>query len=818
MKDELYLIDLTNLIYRFFFAFIRNPLRNREGFNTSAIFGIASFIRELKTGQGARYACAMYDLRDKTFRHDDYAQYKSGRPDTPEELIEQIPHIMSLTEAMGIKTVGISGYEADDLIGTFARKFRDDFSRIIIVTSDKDMGQLVDEKTFIMFPKKENGVYPLLDTAAVEKKLDIRKEQIIDYFSLTGDAVDSVPGVAGIGPKTAVKILREVGSMEQFFKDVSLLKNTKLREKLIENRENIELYRKLVTIKTDIEIDLTDDDLVIADENVEALNTIAGKFDIFSLLQQTSKEECRAAESDMKGVAESNGPIFMRMDSAGRVLAVSEDCFSVSADLSVLELFRDRDIITENLKRDWDMSSLCSLNRVYDLSLIRQMDSRNPSIEKVFQESGKDLPDLENYQDFAESMSSIIRKVAEDIFKSRNLEVYRRIELPILPIIVSMENAGIETDREFFLKERKMLSERIKEKESDIFNLAGEKFNLNSPKQISGILFNKLGIKPLKSMKTGFSTGYEVLLELSATYPIASEILYFREMNKLLTGFVEPILQNADSEGIIRTTFEQTYAATGRFASRNPNLQNIPPDIRKGFIPRGREWVFMSADYSQIELRVLAHISGDKNLLKAFEEGQDIHSITAMSIFSVDEKSVTARMRSIAKVINFSILYGKTAYGLSKELGISRKDASEFIEKYFALYSRVREWIDEVIEETRKNLCTETIFGRVREITEINSANRNVREASERVAVNAPIQGSAADIMKIAMKKVYEEVKGKDDIKMLLTIHDELLFEVKENAAEKYRSVIEKSMTDIEPLNYILKVNIKTGKNWYECK
>ena len=823
MHEKLLLVDLTNLIYRFFFAFIRNPLRNSSGFNTSAIYGVSSFLREIIKEQKTEHIVCAIDLKKKTFRHEIYKDYKSGRQETPDELISQIEPIYEVIEKMGIPILSCEGYEADDVIGTLAREFKDKFSKILIITSDKDMGQLIDDKTFILYPKKENAGYPILDSKTIEEKLNIKKEQITDYFALIGDAVDAVPGIEGIGPKTAEKILRESKSVEDLIEHPEKISNPKIRQKITENSEDLLLYKKLVTINKNAPLEIQEKDLKMKPSNMEGLNDLFQRYELFSMMEtakeDTSEKIIQVQAASIEEVLSQNDDLVLFMSDES--LFINSENYSFNCALQdmndeIVKRIENRTIITNNLKSMKFLHPLIGKTEILDIGLLSQTQMRHGGVERIVKEySGLNFETKDKtvlFEEFCSYKERFKRETLSDL----NYEIYREIELPIMPAICAMEESGIKAEREFFEKEKDIIAKRLIEKENDIYRISGCRFNINSPKQVGEVLFEKLKIKSQKKTKTGYSTDFQVLDSLVGVHPIAAELLYYREFSKLLSGFIEPILSLTKNSEIIHTTFEQSFAATGRFSSRNPNMQNVPSDIRKGFTVRNENNLFLSIDYSQIELRVLAVLSHDENLLRAFREDRDIHSQTAKYIFDVPEEMINEKMRSIAKTVNFSVLYGKTPFGLSQELKISRKDAEKFINSYFEEYSRVKEWIEQTKEETRRTKSAKTFFGRVRSIPEINSPNKNVREQAERMAVNMPVQGTAADIIKIAIKKVYEKIKGEKDIMMILTIHDELVFEMKKESVEKYRKMIESAMIDIEGFSGILKVKSETGTRWSE--
>lgn len=822
MKKVLFLVDLTNIIYRNFFAFMKNPLRNSKGVNTSAIFGTTSFLLDLLNYNNIEYIACTVDLKEPTFRHNLYAEYKADREKAPDELISQIPAIYEIVKSLGINIISLQGFESDDLIASLCRKFYKSFENIYIVTSDKDMGQLVDEKVKILYPKKENGEYPVLDEKGIEKKLNIKKEQIIDYFSLIGDSIDNVPGIEGIGPKTAEKILQEIDSLDRFFKNPDILKNEKLKEKLIQNIENLKKYRELIKLRDDIDFNIEMDDLRIKEKDKIKLNDILKEYEIFSLLKKFDEkveiEDIKINELLFIDEVLKDNSIVIFEDHEKILFGSSKGIFECDKHEGLKELRKisNRVIIFDNLKNFAEFLNSESNNEIIDINTLRQTQMKSPSISRVVEEYyGKNFEGFSK-KDLLSNFLRIKEKFIKDSKNDINYEIYRNIEIPIIPAIVEMERNGIKVDVNFFKKENERIENEIYRIEKKIFEVTGTSFNVNSSKQVSEILFEKLNLKPVKKGKTGFSTDYETLVQLKGIHPVVDLLIRHRELSKLLKGYVLPIMYLTEQSDIIHTTFEQSYAATGRFSSRNPNLQNVPPDIREGFIVRNKENILVSFDYSQIELRVLAFLSKDKNLNRAFQEGIDIHNETAKYIFNVDYKNIDEKKRSIAKIVNFSVLYGKTSYGLSQELGISKKEAENFINRYFEEYRGVKEWIEKTIKEASKDGYVKTYFGRYRYIPEILSQNKTVRMSGERMAINTPIQGTAADIMKIAIKNVFQKIKDKNDIMLILSVHDELIFEMKENMFEKYSQICEKCMVEIKPFDEILKVNVKKGKNWGE--
>ncbi len=820
MNNNLFLIDFNNLVYRFHFAFMRNPLRNKNGFNTSAIYGTINFTNEIIKKYDIEYIVFARDLKEKTFRHEVFESYKSDRETTPDELNEQIPYIIEFLQAMGINVLSKQGYEADDIIGSLGKQFYNDFDKIFIVTSDKDMGQLLNDKTFILLPKKEKNTYPVLGIKEIEEKLNIKINQILDYYALIGDKVDSIPGIDGIGPKTAARILKSYNSIFEIIENPDKIKSEKIRQKILNDFENLKLYRELVKIKTDINLKIKKDDLRISDINIKKINDFIDKFQLYSLKKYyTSEKKIETAFDKINNIDDIlNEKNIVITEYENKLIIAGKNAWAFLKH-NDLKNISNKNIFVDSLKKYPSIFILMKNNNIYDLHILNTLQNIKGNIKNIIQSYSNEFFDLNENNKLSILLCRISDKLLHDIENGINFDIYKNIELPIIPAIKKMEDYGLKIDRDFFENKKNSIIEELKIKENEIFNIAGESFNINSPKQLQEILFYRLGIKPLKKIKTGYSTDSSVLEKLALLHPIAKLILEYREMNKLLTGFIEPILNLTKNTDFIHTTLDQSHTSTGRFASKNPNMQNIPPEIRKGFIPSKNNYKFLSIDYSQIELRILAFLSKDKNLLTAFENNRDVHKETAMRIFNVFEQAVTKDLRSIAKIVNFSVIYGKTAFGLAQQLNIRKKDAEQFIEKYFEEYSGVKKWIENIILESRKTNISKTYFGRTRILHEINSQNKTIRQASERVAINSPIQGTAADIIKIAIKNVHEYIKDKEDqVKMILTIHDELLFEIKEDIDNDIIEHIEQLMINIKPFDKILSVNKKIGSNWYECK
>ena len=563
MNDNLFLIDLTNLIYRYHFAFMRNPLRTKNGTNTSAIFGTISFILDIIEQYEAKYLCAAYDVKGKTFRHDIFETYKSGREAAPDELIYQIPIIIDLLKNMGICTLGIKGLEADDIIGTIKQKFNSDYKKCFIITADKDMAQLLDERSVILYPKKENGIYPELAIKDIEEKLGISMDRILDYYALTGDKVDSIPGVPGIGPKTAQKIIGEVANLE----DKELIKkhisNEKNRIKIIENIENIKLYRQLLTIKKDADIKIGIDDLLVKQTGNDYVLKTLNDLELYSIMNRLDKKEEK--QMDIEDALESedisdfeNKGLLTVLSNDGRIElsdGIHWGIFDITDAIEICSRFKG-DIITDSIKKNTFL--LSKNDNVFDIGILRDVMQKDYSINKIIRDYFRNTLMLTKTAYYLQKAG---RGFIEECRSDKNIDIYKTIELPIIPAIIEMEKNGIKVDRDFFVFKKEELKKKLERLEREIIDIAGVDFNLNSPKQLSEILYNKLGIEPLKKTKTGFSTDYSVLKKLSEHHFIAELLLNYRESSKLMNGFVEPILKLSEDSGYIHTTFEQSLAA-----------------------------------------------------------------------------------------------------------------------------------------------------------------------------------------------------------------------------------------------------------------
>ncbi len=886
MKKKLFLIDGNSLIYRSYYA-IRN-LSNSKGFPTNAIFGFVSMINKIIKEHKPDYIAVAFDVSKKTFRNEIYDQYKAQRPPMPDDLRKQLPLIKEFLKAYKIPILELENYEADDVIGTFSNLAKQKGLDVIIITGDKDFYQLVDDSIFIYNPSKEE----LFDREKVKEYIGVYPEQIVDLLSLQGDNVDNIPGIPGVGPKTAVSLLNEYGSIDELLKNIDNLKKKSLKEKIKNNLDKLEISRKLTPIVTNLPLSLKLEDFKFEkpDENMllklykelefkslikdiensgKKLNQnyvlIKEKEEIINLVDKLKKEKNFVFDTETDNTnpvkARLVGISFAYKEGEAFYIPILNQIEKINYTLDDIinilkDVFEDEDIekTGHNLKYDiivlrkygidvkgvrWDtmiLSYLIEPNRrshkIDDLSL-DYLNYKMVSYKEIAG-SGKSerpltfvpLKELSFYSCEDADISLRLKNILVKKVEEENLiELYKKIELPLIKVLVHLEENGIKVDPIKLKQLSNYLSEEIEKLKSEIFSMAGERFNINSTQQLGRILFEKLKLPVIKKTKKSraYSTSFEVLEELRKVHPIIENILTYRTLSKLKSGYVDSLPNLIYTKtGRIHTSYNQTVAATGRLSSSDPNLQNIPiksnigKKIREAFIPE-KGHLFLSADYSQVELRVLAHLSQDPVLIEAFNNGEDIHSHTANEVFG-DLNIPFEEKRRRAKIINFSIIYGKTAFSLAKELGIERSTAQKFIDMYFERYKRVKEFIKESIEEAEKFGFVQTIFGRKRPIPEIHSSNTNIRNHGERMAINTKVQGSAADIMKKAMIDVFNIIKAnKFQTKIILQVHDELVFEVPESEKERIEMLIKDSMENCVKLIVPLVVDIKWGKNWAEA-
>ena len=899
------ILDTSAIMYRTHFALM--GMRNSKGLATGATYGFVNTLEGVLKEFSPDYLVACLDIkRSELKRSEELETYKAHRESMPEDLVVQQEYIMSVLEGYKIPKYKIDGYEADDVMATLATKFSEDTDEeieVYVVTGDKDLAQLVNGKINIALlgkGDKKSSLFKYIRTDEdVIEYLGVTPDKIPDLFGLMGDSSDGIPGVSGIGPKTGVELINKYGNLEGLYEHIDEIKG-KRKEKLIEDKENAFLSRKLATVYRDMEIEYDKNKLKLENKDLNKLLEVyrAMEFKKFAAaIENQLKKSADSSVSSEKNDTEENslfggvanhpnrnnenvnseetlkgnlteitGEViewneavkvlsemdneialfgnefgFAVCDSSKNIVLLNEEKADGDAVEEIYRILSSKKITAYNVKEYIKTGIRCE--KYFDVMLawyVLGTESSQDLENIIFSELGVNLEKFEEQfkkrkiveVDNKEKAEFLWKRafyikglevILEDRLRTEDLhDIFENLENKLVPVLASMENFGIKIDKKYFENYKKELQENIEKLEKEIYSLSGETFNIGSPKQLGEILFEKMGIEPVKKTKTGYSTDVEVLEVLALRgIEIAEKLLEYRGFTKLLSTYVEPLPKLADEDDRIHTTFNQNGTSTGRLSSANPNIQNIPVrtdegiKIRKGFISQDG-WSLVSFDYSQIELRVLAELSKDENLLLAYKKDKDLHDLTARKIFfKTDEEQVTREQRSIAKVINFSILYGKTPFGLSKELKIPVADASQYIKTYFEQYPKVKKFLENILENARQNGFVETLYGTRRYINNINSSNKNLQAQANRMAVNTVVQGTAANIIKKVMIKLYDEFKNNDDIKMLLQVHDELIFEVKDEVSEKYMEKIKEIMEETIKFEDIrLRANGSVAKNW----
>ncbi len=891
MKKEktIYLIDGSAYIHRAYHA-IRG-LSNSKGLPTNAIFGFTRMLLKLIEDCNPKYAGMFFDAKGPTFRHDMYTDYKANRPPMPEDMVAQIPYIKKITAAFQLPIIEMQGFEADDLIGTYARIAEKNGYAVVMVTGDKDFIQLVTNQAIIWDPMKDVTI----DAEFVKKSYGLESSQMIEVMGLSGDTTDNIPGVPGIGQKTALNLIQNFGSMQALYQAVDSITQKKQRENLINFQDQAFLSRDLVTIDTRVPVSGDLKVFEIGPPDADALSELFKTLE-FRQLQQAMSAKTDLSRKDYRAVLEMDAlaKLIIRLKSA-RIFAVDTETtsqdpmkarlvglsFALKANeafyipcghdylgaprqLSVTEVLKQLRPILEdpaikkigqNIKYDWIVLSRHGVNLegvVFDTmvaSYLLNPSKRAHNLDQIAMDflGHKTIP----YQEVtgkgknAISFNKVLLEkavpyacedaditlMAKDVLMPRLQEIdltdlMENVEMPLVPVLLRMEMRGTCVDIDRLHELSKSFEHQLEALEASIYGLAGEEFNINSSQQLGNILFNKLNLPVLKKTKkkTGYSTDVDVLTRLAEEHEMPALVLKHRTLAKLKSTYADALIDLVNPEtGRIHTSYNQTVTATGRLSSSDPNLQNIPirtdegMEIRRAFVPR-KGWRLVSADYSQVELRILAHYSDDQILIQAFSKDEDIHTRTASEVFQVSPSAITTELRRQAKAINFGIIYGMSAYGLSKQLGIGHKMAQTYIDNYFKRYQGVKRFIDKTLAEARRSKRTSTLLGRIRLLPDISSANNNVRQAAERTAINTPIQGSAADLIKLAMINIDSAFRDKKlKSAMLLSVHDELVFEVPSEELDMVTHLAKEIMEDIWDLKVPLKVNVAVGENWAEA-
>ena len=880
---NLYLIDGNSYVYRAFYAI--KTLTNSKGVPTNAIYGFTTMLLKILREKKPDALAIAFDSPAPTERHRIFQAYKAHRPETPSALLQQLPEIRKVISAFRIKTFELAGYEADDIIGTIAKDTASKGAKVFIVTADKDMLQLVDEQIKIYDPMKDR----VLDTAYVREKFGVGPERLTEYMALTGDASDNIPGIKGVGEKTAKELLSCFDSIGDLLEHPEKIKREKLRKMVSDNKDLVLLSQKLATIDRSVPVEIDMEEFSVRTPDWLGLLPLFREFEFTTLMKLLPSVEHAGAEHEtltslakLKEVLSAiRDEIAIDTEATGRnpltdsLVGISfcserKRAFYIpvahSASLVSAEQQIDKNNVVKTLSpilQDTGISKI-GHNLKYDMILLGQNElpiagslfdtmiaayllnpnKSNHSLDEVsFEYLSKRkksfMEVLKKRTSFAEvPIEEATSYAAEDAalaFELKGLlfnklredglsNIYFDIEMPLIEVLIDMEKTGIRIDPALLKNMSGEMFVEIESIQKRIFFLAGEEFNINSPRQLSTILFHRLGLNPSKKTKTGFSTEMDVLEELSEFHELPREVLNYRSLTKLKSTYIDtlPLLIN-DQTGRIHTSFNQTVTATGRLSSSEPNLQNIPvrgpwgKRIRETFIA-GPGNLLLSADYSQIELRILAHLSADTGLVNDFHMNIDIHARTASELFGLPLEKVTTDMRRTAKTVNFGVIYGMSAFGLSGALNIDRKDAERYIRQYFERHPGVRQYIESILSEAKEKGYVKTLFGRKRPVPELSSNNRNTQQQGERLAVNSPIQGTAADIIKIAMIRIRKELLSQNlTAKMMLQVHDELLFEVPEPELGVVFALVKKNMEEAVSLTVPLKVDIGYGNNWAEA-
>ena len=895
-KPKLYLIDGSSYIFRAFYG-IRQFLSNSKGLPTNALYGFPTMLSKVVRDEQPDYLAVVFDSKAKTFRHDMYPDYKANRDTPPEELAQQFPYFEPLVAAFNMVSLRQDGYEADDIIGTLAKMGELAGMAVTIVSGDKDMMQLISPNVHMLDTMKDKR----FEKPEVIDKFGVPPDKVIEVMGLMGDSSDNIPGVKGVGPKTATELIQKYGSIEELYKNIEEIDKQKLKDKLETDKDNALLSRRLVTIDTEMKLDCQVEDLKMKEPDADKLRALYTEFEFKSLLEnlpegsedsgETSKTESKKVESHYETIMDeqaldalvkklknakefaldlettSKHPTRAEMVGISFSWAEGEACYIPVSHryLGVPEQL-DKGKVLAALKPLLEDAKLKKFghNIKYDLivlanegvalqgiafdsmlaSYVLDPSKRQHGLDalalellghqnityadvagKGAKQIGFDEVEIEPAAEYAAEDSDITWRLTHALkarLKDETLQLYEELELPLIEVLADMEMTGVRVDREHLAKLSRQLDKDLKKLENEIYALAGEPFNINSPKQLGVILFEKLELRVVKKTKTGPSTDMSVMEELAGEHELPDRIVNYRQLSKLKSTYIDALpLEIYEKTGRVHTSYNQTVAATGRLSSSDPNLQNIPirsdlgKEIRRAFVADQNGWL-LSADYSQIELRILAHLSDDPALIRAFKKGEDIHSRTAAEIFGQPLDAVDEEGRRMAKAVNFGIVYGLSAFGLSRQLKISPRDAKKFIDQYFDLYKNVKTFMECTIEEARQCGYTVTVMNRRRYLPDLNSKNRQVREAAERMAINSPVQGSAADMIKVAMIRLHQKL-AKLKSKMIMQVHDELVFECPAKEKKEVESLVKKEMERVWPMQVPVVVHLDWGKNWNEA-
>lgn len=876
-KKKLVLIDGNSIAYRAFFAL---PLLNNDkGIHTNAVYGFTMMLMKILEDEKPTHMLVAFDAGKTTFRHKTFGEYKGGRQKTPPELSEQFPFIRELLDAYGISRYELENYEADDIIGTLSLTAEKDGFEVKVISGDKDLTQLSSPITTVGITRKGITDIEVYTPEHVAEKYGLTPEQIIDMKGLMGDPSDNIPGVPGVGEKTAIKLLKEFSTLENLLASIDQVSGNKLKEKLAEFKDQAIMSKELATIERQAPVELELDTIAYEGFTREKLINLFKELGFNSLLEKLGDEPIDTVdhvleEIDYKIPEEITEDIFADhnyfyvemlddnyhyaeiigfsiVNETGHYYLSTEQVLKSTVfkkwaeDEGKKKIVYDAKRSEVSLRRydihlkgtDFDILMAAYLvnpsENIEDLAAIaKRYQNLNIQSDESFYGKGakRKVPETAKLADHlvrkSLAMSDLRYKLEDELRENEQYELFKELEMPLSLILADMESSGIKVEQDRLQQMGKELTERLVEIEEKICELAGEKFNINSPKQLGVILFEKLGLYSYKKTKTGHSTSADVLEKLAEDHEIIQYILLYRQLGKLQSTYIEGLLKVINPEtGKVHTRYQQTLTATGRLSSIDPNLQNIPirleegRKIRQAFVPSEEGWVIFAADYSQIELRVLADIASDEKLIDAFKHDMDIHTKTAMEVFHVDADEVTSNMRRQAKAVNFGIVYGISDYGLSQSLGITRKEAGQFIDRYLHTYPGVKEYMDDIIHSARQKGYVTTLMQRRRYLPEITARNFNLRSFAERTAMNTPIQGTAADIIKKAMIDMDEALKDKGlKTRLLLQVHDELIFEAPEEEIETLKKLVPDVMENALELKVPLKVDYAYGPTWFDAK
>jgi DNA polymerase I len=877
VEKKLVLIDGNSIAYRAFFAL---PLLNNEkGVHTNAVYGFTMMLMKILEDEKPTHILVAFDAGKTTFRHKTYSEYKGGRQKTPPELSEQFPFIRELLDAFGIRQYELENYEADDIIGTLSKRAEKEGFSVKVISGDKDLTQLSSEKTTVGITRKGITDIEEYTPEHIKEKYGLTPEQIIDMKGLMGDSSDNIPGVPGVGEKTAIKLLAEFQTVENLLNSIDQVSGKKLKEKLEEFKDQALMSKQLATITTEAPVEIGLSEIEYEGLEKDKVIKLFKELDFHSLLDKlggdSEAEETKPMEeiefkivSDVEsGIFTENNTFYVEVlednyhyaDIIGFSVVNEKGRFYISAENALKSkafkewaedetkkktvydakrsevVLRHHQIHLKGVEFDFLLASyiINPSESIDDIaSIAKRYNYTSVQSDEAFYGKGakRKIPEEEQLAEHlvrkAAAMDALKEKLETELKENQQYELFKELEMPLSLILADMESQGVKIDINRLRDMGHEINEQLKEIENKIYELAGEKFNINSPKQLGVILFEKLGLPVVKKTKTGYSTSADVLEKLEQEHEIVREILHYRQLGKLQSTYIEGLLKVVDPKtDKVHTRFNQALTQTGRLSSTDPNLQNIPirleegRKIRQAFIPSEKDWVIFAADYSQIELRVLAHIANDEKLIQAFKDDMDIHTKTAMEVFHVEKDEVTSNMRRHAKAVNFGIVYGISDYGLSQSLGITRKEAAKFIERYLESYPGVKEYMEEIVKDAKQKGYVSTILHRRRYLPEITSRNFNVRSFAERTAMNTPIQGSAADIIKKAMIDMAERLKAEGlKTRLLLQVHDELIFEAPKDEIEKLTEIVPDVMENAVELKVPLKVDYAYGPTWFDAK